>query len=75
MRPRLENAVVKLASSDAKRRSDTIARTKPPPAATPLTAAMTGLLTLQQEAEQRGQLLVVGAGRPCAPPDRPRSSG
>ena len=53
--PRFENTVVKLASDAANRRSHIMASTKPPPAVTPLTAAITGFRHAQQIAEQRGQ--------------------
>ena len=42
-RPRLENTTVNAAWVDAKRRSLIAASTNPPPAVTPLTAAMIGL--------------------------------
>ena len=62
MSPRLENAVVKLALSDAKRRSDAIASTSPPPAATPLTAAMTGLPTRSRKLNSAGSSSSSGSG-------------
>ena len=43
--PRLENTVVNAAEVDANRRSHLATSTNPPPAATPLTAAITGLGT------------------------------
>ena len=45
MRPRLVKTDVNAASVEAKRRSHFVARTNPPPAVTPLTAAMIGLGT------------------------------
>ena len=45
MSPRLRNTVVKLAAADAMRRSLISARIKPPPAATPLIAQITGFGT------------------------------
>jgi len=45
MRPRFRNTVVKLAADDAMRRSLISASIKPPPAATPLMAQITGFGT------------------------------
>jgi hypothetical protein len=46
--PRFRKTVVKLAAVDAKRTSHIVASTTPPPAATPLTAAITGLGTFSR---------------------------
>jgi hypothetical protein len=54
IRPRRENEVVNDAVSAAKRRSHIIASTKPPPAATPLTAAMTGFGTRSKKLNSAG---------------------
>ena len=54
IRPRFEKAVVNDASGAANRRSQSMARTKPPPALTPLTAAITGFGTFRTKLNKAG---------------------
>ena len=72
-RPRRENAVVKLALVAANRRSHIIASTNPPPAATPLTAAITGFGTRRMWLNSAGSSSGLGSVG-FALPDRLRPS-
>src|SRR6476620_9047178 len=55
IKPRLRNTVVKLAALEAMRTSHLVAKTKPPPAATPFTAPMIGLGTVKKYENSPGR--------------------